>query len=274
MAKKVSRAKTPVKTTAKAKAKVKAPAKTTAKVKAKTRVEAPVSVPEPASPFALFPDSFPEVLTSVGNLVPAMKKAFGEVAKATTDLRKQFPHDAELTTQQRKRLIGAGAKNYGFIVKSWETAEARPAYRPPGFSVPDMAETLANIEQARQLLAVIDQMRQLVDDFLLSSGDIAYRDALRVYGNLRELARMKNPGAQALFDQLKKFFKRRRNTGAEPTEHELDVDFHNVLHGKSDGEFIIKNETPRMTGGVHEVVDNVRKRGKRGAKMEVKEEEE
>jgi hypothetical protein len=65
------------------------------------------------------------------------------------------------------------------------------------------------------------------------------------------------PGAEELFQALRNFFNRRRRTGEEPTEHELELDFKRLIHGKADGEIIIKNEAPHITEGVHKVIDNV-----------------
>jgi hypothetical protein len=67
------------------------------------------------------------------------------------------------------------------------------------------------------------------------------------------------PGAEQLFQSLRNFFSRRRRTGEEPTEHELEVDFKRLIHGKADGEIIIENEAPRVTSGTHKVIDSVHK---------------
>jgi hypothetical protein len=69
------------------------------------------------------------------------------------------------------------------------------------------------------------------------------------------------PGAEPLFQALRNFFNRRRRAGeggpAEPTEHELELDFKRLIHGKADGEIIIKNETSYLMEGVYKVIDNV-----------------
>jgi len=229
----------------------------------------------PPAPLIPAGEDLPALPASIENMQQPIRKTFTNVAAATDWLRKQLPLNDELTPLQRRRLNGAGPRKYGFIVKTWETAEARPAFRPPGFSVDDLGTSIANVEEARQLLALIDQLRRLVDDFLLVSADDAYRGSLRFYRNLRELARSRNPGAQALFDQLRRFFTlRRRNLNEpEPTEHQIERDIRSLLHGHADGEMIIKNESPHTTGGVHEVVDEVQKRGKRKAEIKIKEEE-
>jgi hypothetical protein len=54
------------------------------------------------------------------------------------------------------------------------------------------------------------------------------------------------------------FFRRRRRiTENEPTVKELEHDVKRLLKGEADGEIIIKNEQPRISGGAREVIDNV-----------------
>jgi hypothetical protein len=40
---------------------------------------------------------------------------------------------------------------------------------------------------------------------------------------------------------------------------ELERDIKRLIHGKADGEIVIKNESPHVQGGLHEVIDNVHK---------------
>jgi hypothetical protein len=80
---------------------------------------------------------------------------------------------------------------------------------------------------------------------------------LRIYGSLQEQTKSKVPGAEPLYNALRTFFNRRRREGDEPTEMELERDIKRLVHGKEDGEIIIKNETPHITGGFHQVIDSV-----------------
>ena len=66
------------------------------------------------------------------------------------------------------------------------------------------------------------------------------KDALRIYGALREQSHNRVPGAQ-------------------PTEHELEMDFKRLIKGKADGEMLVEHESPHISGGVHTVVDDVHK---------------
>jgi hypothetical protein len=62
--------------------------------------------------------------------------------------------------------------------------------------------------------------------------------------------------------------------GEEHTQMELERDINRLIHGKADGEIVIKNERPQMAGGLHEVIDSVHKEKsvfKETAKGEVRE---
>jgi hypothetical protein len=111
------------------------------------------------------------------------------------------------------------------------------------------------------LCIVLEQFQHAATDYLLESSDSAYRDALRVYGSLREQARANVAGASALFAELLQYFTlhHRGRPGAEPTEKELERDFHSLVRGHKDGEIIVRNETPRAQGGVRTVIDDVHK---------------
>jgi len=55
---------------------------------------------------------------------------------------------------------------------------------------------------------------------------------------------------------LSVFFKHHRNeTEGQPTEKEALKDFKGLEHGKHDGKLVIENIKPKMTGGVHKVID-------------------
>jgi len=166
--------------------------------------------------------------------------------------------DTNMTGKERQRLFGAGVRNFGFIEKANDIARENPQFLPPNFSAERFEENIADFEEARQLLWVLQQFQQAVNEFMLIKADVCFRDALRIYGSLREQTRGKVPGAEVLYRTLLTFFrKRRRNTQEEPTQKELERDFMKLIHGHADGEIEIVNEQPKFTGGVHKVVDNV-----------------
>jgi hypothetical protein len=172
-------------------------------------------------------------------------------------------HDANsaLTGTERMRLIGAGVRNYGFIEKAWDIVRENPQFVPSNFSAAEFQQNIQMLDDYRQLSWVLEKFLQGVNEAMLIRADASFRDALRVYNSLKEQARGRVHGAEPLFRALLRFFRRRRPAEeleeTEPTIKQLERDFNKMVHGKEDGEIVIKNEKPRMVGGVHEVIDNV-----------------
>ena len=167
--------------------------------------------------------------------------------------------DTSMTGKERLRLFGAGVRNFGFIEKSWDIARDNPQFVPSNFSLEKMEQSIHELEEARQLLWVLQQFAQAVSEFLLTKTDTSFRDALRVYGNLREQSRSKVPGARELYMALLTFFRRRRRTteDGEETQAQLERNFMKLIHGKADGHIEIINEQPHFSEGVHTIVDDV-----------------
>jgi hypothetical protein len=174
------------------------------------------------------------------------------------DFKEEQQIGSNLTGTDRRRLIGAGVRNYGFIDKSFDIARDNPQFMPPNFDLTLLNWNMHELEDFRQLMWVLQQFTQAASNAFLLQADACYRDALRIYGSLQEQTRNKVPGAEPLFQALRTFFSRsRRQPADEPTEMELERDIKQLLHGKADGEIVIKNESPRAQGGVHEVIDSV-----------------
>jgi hypothetical protein len=166
---------------------------------------------------------------------------------------------ANLTGTDRRRLIGAGVRNYGFIDKAFDIARDNGDFMPAHFDLTLLNWNMHELEDFRQLMWVLQQFLQAASNAFLLQADSCYRDALRIYSSLQEQTRNRIPGAEPLFRALQTFFSRtRRQPADEPTEMELERDIKHLIHGKADGEIVIKNESPHVSGGVHEVVDNVR----------------
>jgi len=167
----------------------------------------------------------------------------------------------ELTAAERRRLIGTGVRNYGFIEKAWDICRDNPDFRPQMFDYAAFGAGIAEFDKYRQLNFLLQKFATAVNDVMLVRGDALYRDALRVYNNLKELDHSHVPGAAALFRALERFFSRPRHPeqGEDITIEEEIRDATKLIRGKADGEMIIKNEKPRVVKGKRTVIDEVNK---------------
>jgi len=169
--------------------------------------------------------------------------------------------NSELTGAERRRLIGAGVRNYGFIEKSWDICRDNPEMRPQLFDYDAFGAGIAEFDKYRQLFFLLQKFLAAVNEAMLVRSDALYREALRVYGNLKELAHSRVPGALPLFRALHPFFARARHPeqGEDITIEEEIRDATKLIRGKADGEMIIKNEKPRAVKGTRTVIDEVNK---------------
>jgi len=185
------------------------------------------------------------------------------IARAETlmaDFVEYFEVSDNLTGTDRRRLNGSGVRNNGFIDKAFDIAIDNPAFMPPNFDVSLLNWNMHELEDFRQLMLVLQQFAQLVSNAHLIQADICYREALRIYATLQEQTRNRVPGAEPLFRLLQTFFsRRRRDPNEEPTEVQLERDVKRLIHGKADGEIIIKNERAVPTRGIHEIIDDIHK---------------
>ncbi|MCL2623369.1 MAG: hypothetical protein FWD31_06855 [Planctomycetaceae bacterium] len=216
--------------------------------------------PKTAGAPANDPPSPPE--PPVDQVLTTLENAISDLGEMIPELQTNLQINVNLTGLERQRLFGVKSRKYGFITNAWNIARDNPDFAPPQFSMNGMAKTMCVLENVRQLTLLQEQYLKLSDDYLLMTCNTAYRDALRIYGSLREQSRNRVAGATALFQELRQFFTlRRKRPGEEeptqPTEHELERDYKRLIHGKADGEMTVKHVSPHVVGGLHEVVDDV-----------------
>ena len=162
-----------------------------------------------------------------------------------------------LSDRERLALFGSGVRRYGFIDKVSDLAGVNSAFIPPFMRLEDLKNLIRQIEQLRDISSLLQQMLRINTDNLLMTGDEAYRLALMYYSSVKDAARRRVPGADALFRVLELFFRRQHNPAEEPTESELERDMRALLHGHKDGRIVIENERPVVSRGKRIVSDDV-----------------
>ena len=180
-----------------------------------------------------------------------------------------------LSPAERKRLLGSGVRRYGYIDKVSDTSEAYPQFWPASVQGTDgnidmqdkLKDRLREIEVLRNLLIAFRFGSRVAEDMLLTAGDEAFRMANLYYRSVREAARGNLPEADDVFQMLRLFWHRPRRISDEPTiptelfgrSTDIERDVNALLHGRKNGTVSITHESPTTSGGVHEVIDNVRR---------------
>jgi len=167
--------------------------------------------------------------------------------------------NAQITAsgKERMRLVGAGVKNYGFIEKAFEIARANPAYAPPHLNVAELRNFQDDLEELRQLFFILQQFEEAVSFCYLQRSDMCIRIARRIYACLKEQGRNRVEGAAVLFEALRPFFQHRKRQTDKQTQKQEIKFAKKLIKGKANGEMLLKNESPEMTGGVHEIISKV-----------------
>ena len=155
---------------------------------------------------------------------------------------------------QRRRKIGAGIRNYGFIEKVADLAEANPQFAQ-FFRAIDLRNAIKNFDVCRDIALILQSFARLVTNTMLVYSDEGYNMSRIFYNNVKEIARRGNPTAMELYRALQPFFKRTRRDTGTMTEKEALHEEKALMHGKKDGRLIIENISPKLSGGVHRVFE-------------------
>ena len=165
----------------------------------------------------------------------------------------------ELSAAERRRLQGASQRRYGFIDEISDIIPNNPQFLPSNVNEQAFKDDIRKFELIRNINITLLQVLRTTQDIQLVMADNLYRQALSYYGAVRDAALRRVEGAQVLFDRLRQFFRRTRPMGEEPTEPEVERDVRSLLHGKKEGEVIIRSETPHLVGGNRTVIDETHK---------------
>jgi hypothetical protein len=108
-----------------------------------------------------------------------------------------------LTPDERKSMLRMGDKTVAFVTKTTEYATNSPAFVPAFVDVAELKQDSAGMVALTPLRQQLDQLALDLDSTIMVAGSEAYGNALAVYGNIKYLAKNKQPGAQAAYDELK-----------------------------------------------------------------------
>lgn len=132
------------------------------------------------------------------------------------------PFLINLSPEERQSRPKSADKTISFLGKSLDYSQHNPQFVPPFLDVHefdldvDISEVLLSI--ARPLRAYVEKL----EDTAMQASSEAYLAALLFYQSVKAAAKMKIPGAQAIYDDLRKRFpgrpKRRSNGTAKDTE--------------------------------------------------------
>ena len=142
-----------------------------------------------------------------------LKKALGYFQQGAAELR---PYLQALTPDERSAMLKMGAKTVDFVQKAYGYAQSNPSFVPAFLDLDEFArdsEALAGLAPIQQLL---DGLALDASSTAMLAGSDAYAAALVLYNNIKFLAKNKQPGAQAAYDDLSQRFPGNGGAGRPP----------------------------------------------------------
>ena len=140
-----------------------------------------------------------------------LKKAMGYFEQGAAELR---PYLLPLTPEERATMLKMGAKTVEFVQKAYEYAVQNPSFVPVFLDMKDFAADAAAVSGLSPLHLLLDGVALDTDSTMMLAGSDAFAAALVLYNNIKFLAKNKQPGAQAAYDELSKRFP--GNPGGRP----------------------------------------------------------
>lgn len=123
-----------------------------------------------------------------------------------------------LTAEERQNLLVMGSKTIDFVTRAMEYAQQNPALVPPYINLPEAQKDLTLVKTMEPLLLDLRTLTRGLEDTSFIAGSEAYDAALIFYASVKGASRAEVPGAQAVYDDLKRQFPNRGRKKDVPTE--------------------------------------------------------
>jgi hypothetical protein len=164
-----------------------------------------------------------------------------------------------LRALDRRRLGGVGIRKQGFIELAFQLAVKNPNFLPHYLTLEKFRKDGEYFLSFRSLTVLTDQLHELMHNVTSLSSNVWYTDALEYYSSVEDASKRGVDPAETLYKTMEPFFGRpgRKGEDGKPalTKKKLERDEKAIASGKKNGVVAILNEKPKLTGGIHKVID-------------------
>ena len=143
----------------------------------------------------------------------ALKKALGYFQQGAAELR---PYLQALTPEERSTMLKMADKTVSFVQKAYDYAHNNPSFVPGFLDFEEFARDSAALNGLAPVQQLLDGLALDTSSTMMLAGSDAYAAALILYNNIKFLAKNKQPGAQAAYDDLSQRFP--GNGGGRPAK--------------------------------------------------------
>jgi hypothetical protein len=124
-----------------------------------------------------------------------------DAVKVLTDNMQPFL--VKISAQERRELAKMGDKTVSFVTKSAEYAEMNPQLVPPFVDVAEMRKDVNTIGLLRPIASELEKLTDQLSDTMMLAGSEAYSSALAFYGSAKNAAKLNQPNAEVIANELK-----------------------------------------------------------------------
>ncbi len=125
------------------------------------------------------------------------------VQLALDDIRRELPFLLQLIGADRPSLINVGENLAPFLDQAFRDADANPDLVPPSLDMEELKRDVDLFNQLKRLLGPMQELLDLMNDTHLAAGSDAFETAIVFYKNVRMAAKLGDPKAQQMLDDLK-----------------------------------------------------------------------
>jgi hypothetical protein len=166
-----------------------------------------------------------------------------------------------LRALDRQRHNGVGMKRLGFIEAAFRIAKQYPQYYPHWLWTGKFQNDRLLFRAVSALVEACRSLEEKAWNIHIESADMVYTDALEYYSQVQDAAERRVDAAETIYNELKGFFHggeffRNEET---PEDRKVKRDVNALLHGKKDGEIIIRNVSPKMDKGSRKIIEETLK---------------
>jgi hypothetical protein len=121
-----------------------------------------------------------------------------------------------LTPEERKTMPRMADKTVAFVTKTADYAANNPTFVPGFVDLTELTQDVAGVSALTPLRQQFEQLALDTDSTVMVAGSEAYTNSLTIYTNIKFMAKNKQPGAQAAYDDLSVRFPGNPNAGRKP----------------------------------------------------------
>lgn len=116
------------------------------------------------------------------------------------------PYLFSSTPEDRQQMAKMGDKSVALVQKTADYGQSSPQFAPAFFNLPELQQDVKAVTDLTPLRNEVEPLYQLVEDTLMLAGSEAYQAALVYYNGVKFAAAQNQPGAAAVYDDLKQRF--------------------------------------------------------------------